>query len=169
LQADPRSGAHARPGRARSQGDLQLHLYRRHHRHVRRDCPDQRRSDRRLPPRAALHNQLLQQRPDRDQRRDVVVYRQEPVMSKAQAVASSEGLPPPGGGPVEPHRLTRRPLALWDRIKFSLLLILLWFLLVWSAMADDPLVGFSDAMRIELRAASWVFVLLGLEVLRQIH
>ena len=91
-------------------------------------------------------------------------------MSKAQAAASSEGLPPPGGGPVEPpDRLTRKPLALWDRIKFSLLLILLWFVLVWSAMANDPLVGFSDAMRIELRAGWWVFVLLGLEVLRQIH
>ena len=36
-------------------------------------------------------------------------------------------------------------------------------------MADDPLVGFSDAMRIEVRAAWWVFVLLGLELLRQIH
>ena len=90
-------------------------------------------------------------------------------MSKAQAAASSEGLPPPGGGPVEPHRLTRKPLALWDRIKFLLLLILLWILLVWSAMANDPLVGYSDALRIELRSGWWVFVLLGLEVLRQIH
>jgi ATP-dependent Zn protease len=36
-------------------------------------------------------------------------------------------------------------------------------------MANDPIVGFSDAMRIEARAGWWVFALLGLEVLRQIH
>ena len=90
-------------------------------------------------------------------------------MSKAQAVTSSEGLPPPGGRPVDAYRLTRKPLALWDRIKFTVLLTLLWFVLVWSVMANDPLVGFSDAMRIEVQAAWWVFVLLGLEVLRQVH
>ena len=74
-----------------------------------------------------------------------------------------------GGRPVDADRLTRKPLALWDRIKFLVLLGLLWFVLVWSVMANDPLVGFSDAMRIEVRPAWWVFVLLGLELLRQIH
>ncbi len=90
-------------------------------------------------------------------------------MSMAQADTSSEGLPPPGGGPVDAHRLTRKPLGLWDRIKFVLLLVLVWFVLVWSTMANDPLVGFADAMRIEVRTGWWVFVLLGLEVLRQVH
>ena len=90
-------------------------------------------------------------------------------MSKAQAATPSEGLPPPGGGPVEAHRLTRKPLTLWDRIKFLLLLVLVWFVLVWSTMANDPLVGFADAMRIEVRTGWWVFLLLGLEVLRQVH
>jgi cell division protease FtsH len=90
-------------------------------------------------------------------------------MSKAQAAISSEGLPPPDGGPRDMLRLTRKPLALWDRIKFSILLILVWNVLVWSAMANDPLVGYSDALRIELRTGWWVFALLGLEVLRQIH
>ena len=91
-------------------------------------------------------------------------------MSKAQAATSTEGLPPPGGGrPVDADRPTRKPLGFWDRIKFLLLLTLLWFVLVWSVMANDPLVGFSDAMRIEVRSAWWVFVLLGLELLRQVH
>ena len=36
-------------------------------------------------------------------------------------------------------------------------------------MANNPLVGFSDAMKIELRSGWWVFVLLGLEVIRQLH
>ncbi len=90
-------------------------------------------------------------------------------MSMAQAETSSEGLPPPGGRPVDAHRLTRKPLTLWDRIKFLLLLVLIWFVLVWSTMADDPLIGFADAMRIEVRTGWWVFLLLGLEVLRQVH
>ncbi|MGD0607682.1 MAG: hypothetical protein ABSA53_29370, partial [Streptosporangiaceae bacterium] len=120
-------------------------------------------------PRAALHSQLLQPRPDRDQRRDVVVYRQEPVMSKAQAATADEGLSPPGGRRPADARRTRKPLGSWDRVKFLLLLALLWFVLVWSVMADDPIVGFSDAARIEVRAGWWVFLLIGLELVRQVH
>jgi cell division protease FtsH len=91
-------------------------------------------------------------------------------MSKARAATADEGLSPPGGSrPVDADRLTRKPLGFWDRIKFLLLLTLLWFVLVWSVMANDPIVGFSDAMRIEVRAGWWVFLLLGLEALRQIH
>src|SRR6516225_8890875 len=87
-------------------------------------------------------------------------------MRKARA---AEGLPPPGGRPRDEDLLTRKPLSFWDRIKFLVLLGLVWFILTWSVMANDPLVGFSDALRIEVRAGSWVFVLMGLEVLRQIH
>ena len=36
-------------------------------------------------------------------------------------------------------------------------------------MANNPLIGFADAARIEARSASWVFVLIALEALRQIH
>jgi len=91
-------------------------------------------------------------------------------MSKARAATADEGLSPPGGSrPADADRLTRKPLGFWDRIKFLLLLTLLWFVLVWSVMANDPIVGFSDAMRIEVRAGWWVFLLLGLEALRQIH
>ena len=95
-------------------------------------------------------------------------------MDKAQDVAA-QGFPgappppPPRGRPRDEHRLTRKPLTLWDRIKFLLLLVLVWFVLVWSTMANNPLIGFSDAMRIEVRTGWWVFLLLGLEVLRQVH
>ena len=78
-------------------------------------------------------------------------------MDKAQAPGDvisqgppGEPPPPPSGRPRDEDRLTRKPLTFWDRIKFLLLLVLLWFVLVWSAMANDPLVGFSDAMRIEV-------------------
>jgi cell division protease FtsH len=91
-------------------------------------------------------------------------------MSKARAATADEGLSPPGGGrPVDALRLTRKPLGLWDRIKFLILLIALWFILVLAVMANDPIVGFSDAMRIEARVGWWVFLLIGLELLRQLH
>src|SRR5260370_16227931 len=91
-------------------------------------------------------------------------------MRKARAATVEQGLSPSGGGrPVDAHRLTRKPLAVWDRIKFLILLGLIWILLAWSVMANDPLVGFTDAVRIEVRTGWWVFVLAGLEVLRQVH
>jgi cell division protease FtsH len=94
-------------------------------------------------------------------------------MDKSQApVEVPPGVPPPpppSGRPRDEDRLTRKPLSLWDRIKFILLLILLWFILVWSIMASNPLPGFSDAALTEVRTGWWVFVLLGLEVIRQVH
>src|SRR5579875_3281265 len=90
-------------------------------------------------------------------------------MMKRSEEPAAEGLSPPGGRPRDEDRLTRKPMALWDRIKFLILLALVWFILVWSVMASDPLVGFSDAMRIEVRTGWWVFVLLGLEAIRQLH
>jgi cell division protease FtsH len=96
-------------------------------------------------------------------------------MDKSQAPVAAAGPPgvppppPPSGRPRDEDRLTRKPLSIWDRIKFILLLILLWFILVWSVMATNPLPGFSDAALIEVHTGWWVFVLLGLEVIRQVH
>jgi len=71
--------------------------------------------------------------------------------------------------PRESDRRTRKRLPLWDRVKYFLLLTIVWFVLVWAAMADNPLLPFADAAREQLRAAWWVFALLGLEAIRQIH
>ncbi|HTX84691.1 MAG TPA: AAA family ATPase [Streptosporangiaceae bacterium] len=69
-------------------------------------------------------------------------------------------------------RQTRRPLAWWDRLKFSVLFIGLWFIVVWYQMALDPILGFTDAARQQLQVGSgtgrWLVLLLGLEVLRQL-
>src|ERR1700691_310440 len=73
------------------------------------------------------------------------------------------------GRPRDDERPTRKPLPIWDRVKFLLLLVLLWFVLVWSVMASNPLVGFVDAMRIEVTSGLWVFVLIALELIRQVH
>ena len=47
---------------------------------------------------------------------------------------SPDGLQPGGGRPRDDERTTRKPLALWDRLKFLILLMLLWFILVWSVI-----------------------------------
>jgi ATP-dependent Zn protease len=88
-------------------------------------------------------------------------------MKKAQRPA--QGLSYEGGRPREEDFLTRKPIPLWDRIKWLLLLLVIWLLLVWSLMADNPLIGFADALRIEAQLGWWVFVLAGLEVIHQAH
>jgi cell division protease FtsH len=90
-------------------------------------------------------------------------------MMRAAPAQSPEGLRPPGERPRDEDRPTRKPLPLWDRVKVLLLLVLVWFILVWSAMANNPLIGFVDGMRIESRSGAWVFVLIGLELIRQLH
>jgi cell division protease FtsH len=71
--------------------------------------------------------------------------------------------------PRDADRRTRKPLVFWDRVKFLALLALIWLVLVWSDMANNPLVGFVDAARQQVTLAAWVEVLFGLEVLRQLH
>src|SRR5215470_5067231 len=88
-------------------------------------------------------------------------------MKKAQRPA--QGLSYEGGRPREEDILTRKPTPFWDRIKWLLLLAVLWLILVWSIMADNPLVGFADAVRIQVQLGTWVFVLFGLELVHQIH
>jgi ATP-dependent Zn protease len=80
-----------------------------------------------------------------------------------------EGLRPPDEGPDGGEDLYRKPLALWDRVKWLLLLIAIFFVLVWNSMADDPLLPFSDAARLEVDSAWWVLAIAGVEALRQIH
>jgi ATP-dependent Zn protease len=60
-------------------------------------------------------------------------------------------------------------MAFWDRSKWLFLLVLIWLLLVWSLMADNPLVGFVAACEIQARIAWWVFILAGLELIHQAH
>jgi ATP-dependent Zn protease len=79
------------------------------------------------------------------------------------------GLTYQGGRPRESDTLTRRRIPLWDRVKWLVLLVVIWLCLVWSLMANNPLVGFADAVRIEVHMGWWVFVLAGLEVIHQVH
>jgi cell division protease FtsH len=79
------------------------------------------------------------------------------------------GLTYEGGRPREEDFLTRRRIPIWDRIKWLVLLAVIWLLLVWALMADNQIMGFADAVRIQVRLGTWVFVLAGLEVVHQVH
>lgn len=81
-----------------------------------------------------------------------------------------EGLRPPDQGPQNNDRPTRPKLKLWDRSKFILLFVAVWFLLVWAEVASwSGFLPFEEAMRRELTSGMWVLVLLGVEVVRQLH
>jgi cell division protease FtsH len=71
--------------------------------------------------------------------------------------------------PRDDERPTRKPLPLWDRVKFLLLLTGLYWFFVWGAMADNPLLPFVDAMQDEAQAKWWLFLLGGIELARQLH
>jgi cell division protease FtsH len=83
-----------------------------------------------------------------------------------------EGLAPPTDPPAAgppPRRPTRPKAPLWHRIRLLLLLGLIWLVVVWAAMADNPLLPFDDAVRIQGAQMQWLLWLMGLEFLRQVH
>jgi cell division protease FtsH len=77
-----------------------------------------------------------------------------------------------GGRPRDEDRMTRKRLGIWDRAKILSLLILAWFILIWSSMAhsggEEP---FSQGVLHAMRSTPTltVLVLAGLELLRQVH
>ena len=79
--------------------------------------------------------------------------------------------PPAGftGRLRDEDRATRKPLALWDRVKFLLLIAALLLLFVWAAMGDNPLLSFRDAFDQQVRAKWWLPALAALELVRQGH
>jgi cell division protease FtsH len=84
---------------------------------------------------------------------------------------ASGPLAPKEGRPRDEDRLTRKPLAWWDRIKILLLLLGVWAALLWADLAGNPLLPIGDAFRIALRNSfrQGILVVAGLEVVRQLH
>jgi cell division protease FtsH len=80
-----------------------------------------------------------------------------------------EGLSAPDEPPHAPPPPKRPKMPLWNRIRLLLLLAVAWLILVWAAMADNPLLPFVDSVRIQLQDSQWLIWLAGLELLRQIH
>jgi ATP-dependent Zn protease len=66
--------------------------------------------------------------------------------------------------------LTRRPMARWDRVKFLLLIFLLFWFFVWAEYADaNPFNTFGDALRDTLETKWFLELLFVAEALRQVH
>ena len=80
-----------------------------------------------------------------------------------------EGLSAPDEPQHAPPPPTRPPMPFWNRIRLLLLFVLAWLILVWAAMADNPLLPFVDSVRIQLHDSQWLIWLFGLELLRQVH
>jgi cell division protease FtsH len=70
--------------------------------------------------------------------------------------------------PRDEDRTTRRPLPWWDRVKFLVMLVALFLLFVWGEVADNPILPVSEAFRVVARTRWFVFVLMGVETLRQL-
>ena len=66
-------------------------------------------------------------------------------------------------------RSTRVHLSFFDRSKFVLLFALVYLLLVWASMANDPSISFADSAHHQLMQRWWLLLLTGVEILRQIH
>ena len=71
--------------------------------------------------------------------------------------------------PRDTDRRTRIHLSLFDRLKFLVAFTLTFFVLVWSSMAGNPLLGFNDALIETSKTTWWIFILAGVEVIRQVH
>jgi cell division protease FtsH len=75
----------------------------------------------------------------------------------------------PQGRPRDTDRSVRVHLTIYDRTKFVSLFAVVFFVLVWAAMADNPLLNFGDSVNQVARQRWWLFALLAIEVVRQVH
>jgi len=66
-------------------------------------------------------------------------------------------------------RKTRIHLSFYDRTKFFLLFGITFLILVWSNLAENPILSFSDGVKDVASSKSWLLGLVVIEVLRQIH
>ncbi|GAA3260984.1 AAA family ATPase [Nonomuraea helvata] len=81
-----------------------------------------------------------------------------------------EGLRAPGSGPSDPESVTRKKMQFWDRSKFLIALVAAYLILTWKVMADFAGVAtFPEAAQAIAYAYQWIFWLLGVEVVRQLH
>ncbi|GAA4560035.1 AAA family ATPase [Planotetraspora kaengkrachanensis] len=81
-----------------------------------------------------------------------------------------EGLRPPGSGPDDRDPKTRKKISLWDRAKFLMIFAIIYLVLVWyNVVSFEGIMSFSDALVVTARERPWIFVLMGLEVVRQTH
>ena len=84
---------------------------------------------------------------------------------------SLDGLPllAPTSAPTLGELAVRPRSSLWDRSKIILLLVVLWWILLWADMVNNPIEPFRAAVGAQLHSLWWLEALLGLEIIRQVH
>jgi cell division protease FtsH len=92
-----------------------------------------------------------------------------PTEPPPAAAPEEPGPAPEATAEAKPKRERRKPVSMWMRTRLLLLFAALWFIIVWAAMADNPLLPFDDSMRIQLVDSQWLIWLAGIELVRQIH
>jgi ATP-dependent Zn protease len=60
-------------------------------------------------------------------------------------------------------------MSTWDRSKFLVALGIVWFVLFWSTVIDNPIIPVVDAFNQALHDRWWLLLLIMLEGLRQLH
>jgi cell division protease FtsH len=71
--------------------------------------------------------------------------------------------------PRDTDRRTRIHVPFYDRIKFLLLFGVTYLVLTWSSLAENPILSVQDALNETARTKSWLFILAGIELIRQVH
>ena len=71
--------------------------------------------------------------------------------------------------PRDADRRTRRKLDPWDRSKYLILGSILFAFFWWQKLSGNPIKSVADGFWETVDKQAWVWVLLGLEVLRQLH
>jgi cell division protease FtsH len=69
----------------------------------------------------------------------------------------------------EAERHTRRPMLLWDRVKFLLLFVGLFGAIVWSTIDRFPGNSLTTILKVRAQENAWLIILIWLEVGRQLH
>jgi cell division protease FtsH len=57
----------------------------------------------------------------------------------------------------------------WDRARIFLALVAVWWLLLWTDLANNPIESFNTAFHQQLPSLWWLEALAGLELVRQVH
>jgi cell division protease FtsH len=63
----------------------------------------------------------------------------------------------------------RAHMTWWDRSKVFLALVAIWWILLWTDLANNPIESFNTAFHLQLSSLWWLEGLAGLELVRQVH
>lgn len=85
------------------------------------------------------------------------------------AAAFVEQQPPVHAPPPPKVEPVRKTMSLFDRTKLLVLFLGAFLIIVWAQVADNPLITFGDALRLQVVESQWLLWLAAAEAVRQLH